>query len=215
MDTDFWLKKWESQVLGFHLTEPNPLLTNHIGLLKLPGGARIFLPLCGKTRDIGWLLEQGYRVVGCELSELAVAALFQELDVSPEITKFVDGLRYSAPNVEVFVYDIFKLSADVLGDIDAIYDRAALIALPDTMRSRYAATLMSLTDSAPQLLVTVLYDQSQLEGPPFSVSDGSVQEYYAKSYELELLTSLDIPGGLKGQCPAVENVWLLSSHQVE
>jgi thiopurine S-methyltransferase len=214
MNKDFWLDKWQGQVLGFHLEKPNPLLVDHIECLSLPEGSRLFLPLCGKTLDIGWLLDHGYAVAGCELSEVAVVALFAALELEPLVSRLGDGLVYSASNIDIFVDDFFNLSGESLheiaGDVDAIYDRAALIALPAEMRERYAAHLLAMTKAVPQLLVTIVYDQMQLPGPPFSVSDGAVQQYYADSHELELLASSDIPGGLKGQCPAIENVWLLS-----
>ncbi len=210
MDTDFWLSKWQRNEIGFHQDKINPVLTDHIGRLPLPKDGRFFLPLCGKTLDIGWLLSQGYRVAGCELSEKAVNELFLELEVAPDITELTDGLHYAAPNIDIFVYDIFKLSADMLGRIDAIYDRAALVALPLETRTRYATHLTSLTGSAPQLLITFVYDQNEMPGPPFSVIDEEVRAHYSDSYDLTLLASADVPGGLKGKCAALENVWLLS-----
>jgi hypothetical protein len=46
----------------------------------------VFLPLCGKTLDIQWLLSRGYGVAGSELSKIAVEQLFSELGVEPNIT---------------------------------------------------------------------------------------------------------------------------------
>jgi thiopurine S-methyltransferase len=137
MDADFWLEKWQSNQLGFHLDEVNPLLTKYFSRLSLQPNGRVFLPLCGKTLDVGWLLGQGYRVTGCELSELAVAALFRDLGLDPDITKIPNGLHYAAPDIDVFVCDIFSLSSELLGHIDAIYDRAALVALPTKTRRQY------------------------------------------------------------------------------
>ncbi|MGI9285486.1 MAG: thiopurine S-methyltransferase [Pseudomonadales bacterium] len=210
MEFDFWLNKWKRHEIGFHLDKVNPVLIDHIGRLPLPKDGRLFLPLCGKTLDIGWLLSQGYRVVGCELSELAVNELFGELEVQPDITELVDGLHYSTHNIDIFVYDIFKLSSDMLGRVDATYDRAALVALPMETRPRYATHLTALTASAPQLLITLVYDQNEMAGPPFSVIDEEVRTHYRDSYEPTLLASADVPGGLKGKCAALENVWLLS-----
>ncbi|MFT4519249.1 MAG: thiopurine S-methyltransferase [Halioglobus sp.] len=210
MESDFWLSKWESNVIGFHLTAANPLLIDHISTLPLPEQGRVFLPLCGKSMDIQWLLQQGYAVVGCELSELAVKALFQQLELEPRITELARGLLYSAHQIDIYVHDIFELSAAMLGDIDAVYDRAAIIALPPEMRERYAPQLIQLTGSAPQLIVTLVYDQTQISGPPFCVADDQIKALYSDSYELDLLASAEVPGGLKGKCAALENVWLLS-----
>jgi thiopurine S-methyltransferase len=169
----------------------------------------VFLPLCGKTLDIAWLLSRGYRVAGAELSRLAIEQLFAGLGVEPEITRVGDHDRYSAQGIDIFVGDIFALSGKILGPVDAVYDRAALVALPEAMRNRYTAHLMAITGKAPQLLISYEYDQSRLEGPPFSIRNAEVRRHYADNYDLALLASQDVPGGLKGQCAATENVWLL------
>src|SRR5690606_15848969 len=102
----------------------------HFDRLRLTAGSRLFLPLCGKTRDIAWLLEGGYRVAGVELSEVAIGVLFEELDLEPAIERSGNLLCYSGPGIDIHVGDIFELTAAQLGDVQAIYDRAALVALP-------------------------------------------------------------------------------------
>ena len=135
--------------------------------------------------------------------------MFSELGAQPTITAIDQLSRYSSNNIDIFLGDIFTLSASVLGEIDAIYDRAALVALREPMRDRYAAHLIKITDRAPQLLISYCYDQRLVDGPPFSVSDEEVDRHYRESYDLMLLASADVKGGLKGKCAAAENVWLL------
>lgn len=171
----------------------------------------MFLPFCGKTLDISWLLSRGYRVSGAELSQLAVEQLFMDLGVQPDIASAGELEQWSATNLEIFVGDIFALSQKALGGVDAVYDRAALVALPADVRSRYTAHLMALTNKAPQLLVCYDYDQHLMDGPPFSVSGDEIRRHYAKTYDVRLLASTEVSGGLKGRCPATETVWLLAS----
>lgn len=212
MDANFWHQKWERNQIGFHEGEANPLLVEYFDTLSLSKAGRVFLPLCGKTPAIHWLLKKGCRVAGAELSEIAVTQLFTGLGIKPKITA-IDKIRcYSAENIDVFVGDIFDLTHRVLGPVDAIYDRAALVALPEPLRKQYATHLMEISDQAPQLLITYEYDQTLMDGPPFSVSNAEVQRHYQKFYDLTLLTSADVPGGLKGKCPAEENLWLLKKH---
>lgn len=212
MDTDFWLQKWEENDIGFHRSEANPLLVKHFGALSLEKGGRVFLPLCGKTLDIAWLLSHGYRVAGAELSQIAIEQLFAELEIKPQISKLEKLIHYSASSIDIFVGNIFDLSSTMLGPIDGIYDRAALVALPEETRDRYTQHLMEITGRAPQLLITFEYDQSQMSGPPFSISAAEVKRHYDDSYDLSLLTSSDVVGRLKGKCDAKENVWLLSGN---
>ncbi len=209
MDANFWHKKWENNDISFHQDETNPLLVQHFKTLSLAEKSRIFIPLCGKTRDIAWLLTHGYSIAGAELSKIAVEQLFAELGVTASITK-VDNLEhYSAACIDIFVGDIFELSNSLLGPIDAIYDRAALVALPSATRRNYAAHLMQITNKAPQLVICYEYDQSTLDGPPFSISTEEIHQHYAGSYGLTCIASTQLPGGLKGKCVATENTWLL------
>ncbi|MBL8439033.1 MAG: thiopurine S-methyltransferase [Zoogloeaceae bacterium] len=210
MDADFWHHKWANNEIGFHESAVNPFLVRHVGALGLAPGSRMFLPLCGKTLDIHWLLSQDYRVVGAELSRVAVLQLFDELGVEPEIAVAGPLERFSALNLDVFVGDIFDVSRDRLGPVDAVYDRAALVALPPEMRGRYAAHLMAITDQAPQLLICFEYDQALMAGPPFALLEDEVALHYGKAYTVTRLEQATIPGGFKGRIPATESVWLLT-----
>ena len=212
MDSSFWLQKWEKNEIGFHKSEANPMLVKYFGELSLLKGSRVFVPLCGKTLDIAWLLSEGYRVTGAELAEIAVEQLFDELGMKPKISRFGKTSLYSGKDIDIFVGNIFDVSGEILSSIDAIYDRAALVALPEAMRNRYTAHLKEITDKAPQLLVTFEYDQNLMEGPPFSISKEEVDRHYSDSYDLSLIVSTDVAGGLKGKCTAKENVWLLQKH---
>jgi len=209
MEANFWHQRWEKNEIGFHEASANALLVNHLPSLRLGPHSRVFIPLCGKTLDIHWLLSQGFRVAGAELSELAVTQLFAELNLTPEITQRGQLKHYRARHIDIFVGDIFDLTADMLGQVDAIYDRAALVALPAQLREKYTAHLISVSHTAPQLLICYVYEQSQLSGPPFSVEDAEVKQHYQSQYTLDLLESPEVAGGFKGRIPAQEHVWRL------
>jgi len=211
MQHDFWHQRWQNQQIGFHQGEINPFLLAHFQALGLQAGQRVFVPLCGKSLDMHWLLAQGLQVIGAELSQLAVDAFFTELKLSPEITPSGPLRHYRTEQIEIFQGDFFALTQDQLGIVDAIYDRAALIALPDEMRRQYVQHLMSITHIAPQLLVSFQYDQSLVPGPPFSVSKTEVSAHYEPHYVLTELASIYLEKGMKGQYPAEETAWLLRS----
>ena len=184
-------------------------------MLALAPGATVFLPLCGKSLDIHWLLAQGYSVVGAELSEMAVQELFAELGLTPSVSSVGNLQLYRAEQLQVFVGDIFQLSKHTLGPVAAIYDRAALVALPDAMRQRYAQHLITISQIAPQLVICFEYDQALLAGPPFSVDSLEMHKLYSKVYSLNCLEKLDVPGGLKRKCQASEVAWLLRGIKAE
>lgn len=209
MDADFWHKKWQTGDIGFHTEQANPLLTQHFAALGLQPGQRVFVPLCGKTRDIHWLLAQGLQVVAAELSEIAIIDLFKDLGLLANRSQSGTLINYQAQALSVFVGDIFQLQASQAGPCDAIYDRAALVALPPDVRSRYAAHLRTLCPKARQLLIAHEYQQELMAGPPFAIAPEIVAELYQDGYDLHLLARVDIAGGFKGKIPASEAVWHL------
>lgn len=210
MHHDFWHQRWQNQQIGFHQGEVNPFLLAHFQALGLQVGMRVFVPLCGKSLDMHWLLAQGFQVVGAELSQLAVDALFAELGLTPEITQSGALRHYRARQIEIFQGDFFALTQNQLGTVNAVYDRAALIALPDEMRKQYCQHLMAISQTAPQLLISFHYDQSRVPGPPFSVNKEEVSAHYTSHYTITELASVSLEKGMKGQYPAEETAWLLS-----
>lgn len=209
MNPEFWHARWQNNEIGFHESQANPMLVKHFKALGLLPGSRVFLPLCGKTLDIAWLLAAGHPVAGAELSETAIQQLFTELGVEPRISEAGALRRYEAENIVIFVGDIFALSAAMLGPVAAVYDRAALVALPDTMRSRYTTHLAQVTQNAPQLLITFEYDQNLMQGPPFSIAENEVRQHYDGKFQLQTLETGAVRGGLRGKIAASERVWYL------
>lgn len=209
MDAAFWHEKWQNKQIGFHLDDVNPLLVTHFDALDLQAGQTVFLPLCGKTLDIAWLLGKGLQVKGAELHEPAIIELFDALGVVPNVTDLGELRRYHADGLTLYVGDFFKLTSAILGDVDAVYDRAAIVALPEIIRGDYTKQVMAVSQKADQLLINYVYDQAIMTGPPFSVSNEELAQSYSADYAMTLLFENEVEGGLRGQCPATEFVWLL------
>ncbi len=207
MEAEFWHRRWETNTIGFHEAAANPLLVAHFGVLGVPMGGRVFLPLCGKTLSIGWLLSRGYEVVGAELSELAVGQLFTGLGMTPEVSETGRMKRYRGPGLDVLVGDIFDADRAMLGPVDAVFDRAALIALPPDMRPRYVPHVADISAEAGQLLVSYHYDDPERAGPPFSVPDDEVEALYGDRFDIRRLETIG-PAGRDRTVPgAGETVW--------
>ncbi|MGL1886088.1 MAG: thiopurine S-methyltransferase [Reichenbachiella sp.] len=209
MKAEFWHNKWEQNQIGFHLSEANPILTKHLPALKLNKGDTLFLPLCGKTKDIAWLLDAGYHVKGAELSPIAIDQLFEELNLTPQININGPLTHYSADRIDIFVGDIFDITKEIIGSVDAVYDRAALVALPLETRQQYSKHLIQMTNEARQLLICFEYDQSIADGPPFSIDQEEVLTHYDSTYQIKNLERLKLPMGLKGSIDAIETAWLI------
>lgn len=209
MEPSFWHNRWQTNQTGWHESTVNPLLITHFPSLNVPPGRRVFVPLCGKSLDLGWFLSEGYAVAGAELSELAITQLFAELEMEARISQVGKHKLFHGEKIDIFVGDLFDLFREVIGPVDAVYDRAALVALPEAMRERYTAHLKTITALAPQLVIGYEYDQTVVTGPPFSVTTDELHRHYSDGYALTPLARIDVPGGLKGKCPATEHVWRL------
>ncbi len=193
MDADFWLQRWQEGRIGFHRHDVMPLLQKHWPSLQLPEDSRVLVPLCGKSLDMHWLAAQGYRVLGVELSPLAVTQFFEEAGLHPERTTSPYGEHFNAGPVEIILGDAFNLDPALLADIAGVYDRAALIALPPDLRLRYRDTVYAAVPAGCQgLLITVEYPQEEKAGPPFSVAQAEVEGLFAAPWRHTLLERRDI-----------------------
>ena len=210
MEPAFWQDRWKQQQIAFHKQQPNKLLREYFSQLSLPKGSRIVVPLCGKTTDLPWLIDQDYEVVGIELNQGAVENVVDAIGGIKQVHQLDHHTRYRLDSAEIFLGDIFDLTKSLLGPVDAIYDRAALVAFPANMRSNYAQHLMALTNNAPQFLISYEYDQAQTEGPPFSVTGDEISALYQSHYKRELIAQVDISGPLANRCSGHEIAWLLS-----
>lgn len=213
MESEFWHQRWASNQIGFHQSEPNPLLRNYWSRLEPAPGQGVFVPLCGKTRDLWWLQEQGHHAVGVELSALAVEAFFAEAGAAAVRQDHGQLQRWHSQEITLFCGDFFALQPADVAACALIYDRASLIALPPAMRRDYAAHLRRLfPQGATMLLITLEYSPSAGNGPPFSVSDAEVRELYGS---VELLASEDMLAanpqmGLRGVTRLHENTYRIA-----
>jgi thiopurine S-methyltransferase len=193
MQADQWHERWRSGRIGFHSTEVARPLRQFWSTLKVPRGSGVFVPFCGKSLDLLWLHDQQHNVVGVELSEIAVESFFTENGIEARRVVGEAFIEYRAPGLRLFCGDLFNLSAEMLESCSAVYDRAALIAMPPELQYDYAAKLAQLTAPGTQtLLVTVEYPQEEMRGPPFSADFGVVNRLYSMHHDIQVLDRADI-----------------------
>lgn len=194
MEAAFWHQRWADGQIGFHQSAPTPLMLKYWPSLEVPVGSRVFVPLCGKSLDMAWFASQGYRVLGVELSRTAVEQFFAEHGLTPAIESSRYGDHYRAGSIEIIVGDAFGLDADILSDCAAVFDRAAIIALPPQLRSRYVDQLYArLPADCRGLLITLEYPQAERDGPPFSVPENEVHAGFGREWEIERIDHRPIP----------------------
>ena len=192
MQKDYWLERWVRGDTGFHQDEVNPYLLQYWAELNLVPGSEVFVPLCGKSHDMRWLLGQGHSVLGVELSGVAVQAFFDESSCIPHHVPHGKFDAWEADGVCILQGDFFDLDRKDLRNAGAVYDRASLIALPPEMRERYAGHLLNVLPPATSImLVTLDYPHLEMSGPPFPVSPDEVATLYEKK-EIRVLGQVDV-----------------------
>jgi thiopurine S-methyltransferase len=193
MDASFWLDCWREGRTGFHRSEVMPLLERHWPSLGVPRATRVLVPLAGKTLDMVWLAAQGLRVLGVELSPLAVQAFFAEHQLQPRRHRSACGEHHTAGNIEIIQGNVFDLDDATLAGCAAVYDRAALIALPVSMRQQYVRSIYArLPAGCRGLLITLDYPPGEMDGPPFAVPPAEVRRLFEPDWQVKALEHRDI-----------------------
>ncbi len=191
MEKSFWIERWEKQETGFHQAEINGFLKKFWHETGRKGG-EVLVPLCGKSKDMLWLRRQGHDVLGVELSEIAAEEFFRENGLTAETQKQGAFTARAADGFHILQGDFFDLTQNDVKNVTAVYDRAALVALPRDMREKYAAHLTEILPSGtPVLLVTFEYPQEKMSGPPFSVDAAEVKRLYGGRADIRQLTRED------------------------
>ena len=192
MEHQFWHEKWEINELGFHQDHFNPPLVKHWRTLDIPAGSKVFVPLCGKSKDMLWLAQLGYDVVGVELSEIAARSFFDEHGLPAECDKVGPFARYRSDRIQILCGDFFSLTPALLHDVMAVFDRGSLIALPPAMRIRYVGKLKALLQPPVKtLMLTLAHEEELFSPPPHPVYDDEVRSLYQPWCEVEFLETTE------------------------
>jgi thiopurine S-methyltransferase len=191
MEREYWLNRWIENRTGFHVKGVNPLLERFWPQVAPSGSGRALVPLCGKSEDLRWLAERSHEVVGVDLSPLAARAFFEEQGIACAEQPEPPFTVFRGEHIIYYAGDILDFTTEIGGQFDVIYDRAALIALPPTIRPTYARHVQSLMAVEGRgLLISLEYDTSRMEGPPFSVPEDEVRPLFS-SFQVDKLHEYD------------------------
>lgn len=215
MNEAFWTERWENNQIGFHQAQINPFLQQYFHLLNTTKGQTVFVPLCGKTLDMVWLVEQGVDVLGVEFSEKAIKEFYQENHLDYQVAQSEAFIEYSNEHIKLLSGDFFAMGEQQLSGIMAVFERASLIALPQPMRVDYVNHLAKhLAQGCRILMITMEYPEGMISGPPFAVLADEVEQLFKKDFTVELLESKQNQAMGKRLAKAsggsiTEKVWLI------
>lgn len=222
MDHDYWLGRWERGETGWHQTEVEPALIRYFQDLE---PTRVLVPLCGKSLDLAWLASRGHEVIGVELSGTACREYFVAQGIPFRESAQGRFQRFEGGGVTIFNGDVFSITPLEVGRLGAVYDRAALIALPPQLRSRYAAKLRELIEptlaetscsTRPAGSSTFRFLQLVIErtphnekGPPHSVPESEVRALYGNQFKISLQKTELLDVGQPSGTISEEKIFLL------
>ncbi len=223
MEIDFWLERWDNNQTGFHQQTVNPYLKYFYGdkgpALETREKLKVFVPLSGKSKDMLWLSQSGYKVFAVECSDRAVKDFFEENALNYKHAAKDQHAFYQSTDlasiIEIFQGDFFELQQQDIDDVTDIFDRASLVALPEKMRKQYVDKMAELQKPGVRtLLVTLTFNSEEMSGPPFSVTEEEVHTLYSENFSIQKLLTKDViesETGLKnrGLTALVETVYKL------
>ena len=190
---ELWESRWQEDRIGFHLKEVNPYLIRFSDQLLDQNSDKVFVPLCGKTLDLCWLTTKTKKVIGVELISKAVLDFFAENNIDYLSQEDATLQKFSSKSIDIYLGDFFDLNPEQTSLFEAIYDRASIVAIEKTERSKYVDHLISFLNTKGRiLLITLEYNQNQMEGPPYSVPAEEIENLFAPFASLKLLETCDI-----------------------
>ncbi|MGZ3787820.1 MAG: thiopurine S-methyltransferase [Bacteriovorax sp.] len=185
-DYKFWNDRWMNNQIGFHQMRPHKSLVefyHHLAPYK-----KIFVPLCGKSLDMIFLRDKGHEVVGVEFSELAVLSFFGENNLVFEKKQVPHFTLYESTGIKIYQGDFFHLESSDLSEVEAVYDRASMVAFNYEERVRYSKHLKGIALDLKVMLSPLLdYGKIEESGPPYSVTEAELRDLYGDEFDLVLL----------------------------
>ena len=192
MDQQFWLERWDKGQIGFHREEVSPELIRNLPRFMNDPKRTVLVPLCGKSKDLLFLRDMGFTVIGIELSHVAVQSFWNENGIDANSHPQGPLTIWKANGITLLQGNFFEIGPHLIDAPTLVYDRAALIAMPPGMRDRYSRHLIHLAGNASLLMITLEYSLEEMQGPPFAVSKEEIQMRFGQTHTIEILETSDV-----------------------
>ena len=202
-----WRDKWKGgKDPRWHKNEVHPSLQQYLGEKILDddfptGGARILVPLCGKSVDMNYLAAQRKvaEVVGVDGIRQAMedfAAEHPDLEVQSTGETTTSGFeRWKGHSITLLTGDFFDLDVETAGGtFEAVWDHGALVAVQPDLRKAYIDKLGELVCRPGGRILLSTYvrpNGDTTTGPPFSIDEGEVRRLFEGQPWVESVELLD------------------------
>lgn len=167
-------------------------------------GSSVFVPMCGRSKVLLQLADEGHRVVGVEWSSFAVEQFMEE----NKLSYFVDQCniagqqtpvyRAMEKNITVYCCDLFLLKDHTLGQFDCVCDHGSIGSFypTDENRKTYAGIITSLLTPGGRMLLSMFdYDHAEHPSMPFATTEADVENLYKEFFsQIVVLKEIDAKG---------------------
>ena len=175
---DFWQKRWDSGTTRWRRPDIHPSLqqfTNKVFFDYFPsGGARILVPLCGKTVDMAHLATKRKvgQVVGIDGVRKAVEAFAQEnpdlevksMEACPEKVE-----KWQGNSITLIIGDFFEVDKTDFGEVcDGAWDRGSLVAIKPERREKYVEQIGKLMNKDGRILLSTFVHRNRDKSPSYA-----------------------------------------------
>ncbi|XP_067936868.1 uncharacterized protein [Watersipora subatra] len=205
-----WRALWTKNVTPWHEEGGNELLWKHFGKImsenfseRKPEDLKVFVPLCGKAKDMYLFYKMGFTVVGVEFSSEAISEFFKDNEIA---TSEADGTSFTTSSDEKLIIgqgDIYSFTSDKLPfpKYDIIWDRGSFEAINKEDREKYVQQMVDLfAPDGTYLIYTNDYNDSEYSGPPMRFNMADMQSYFgAMSVEAVETEDLLAPDSSKNE----------------
>ncbi|GFN97348.1 thiopurine s-methyltransferase [Plakobranchus ocellatus] len=200
-----WKRMWEFDEIDFHNEQVHQTLIEYLDRLGPCGKpANIFVPLCGKSLDVKWLADQGVQTVGLDGVHKALEQFYTEHGLDWEETNVPAlggaGKLLSSKDGRLKLYcgDITDFTVEVGGCFDAVWDRAAVVALNREDVERYVQIMKGLVRPGGCILLeSEEFEASDFDGitdvllklpPPHAMFEDEIRRLYEPEFTVKPLS---------------------------
>ncbi len=171
--------------------------------------APVLVPLCGMSEDMAHLAGAGAQVWGVDVAEQPLRTFLHHRGLQPEEVRHEGCVVLNADPFRLVVGDMLDQRLPLPGGFRAIWDRAALIALPPPLQQAYAERLLDVLQPGGRvLLVSLEYDAAETSGPPFPVPRQRILELFHRAESVQPLHRQPLSHhGADEPLPELESAW--------
>ena len=168
-------------------------------LTQSKANQNILVPLCGKSKVMFVLAEQGHTIVGIEWSKPAIVAFFDDNELAYQELFFdlngnnIPMFRAIEKSITIYCGEFLSFNDHTgIGPFDCILDHGAIVTFAPG-RSSYAAIINSFTKPGGKVLLSIFdYDHFERPSIPFAVTEKEVNSLFKDYFKtITLVEELD------------------------